>query len=602
MHTANPFALHIFFPFPFFLFKKKQTSLLYHIPNHTDTHHRFAAPFSKMIKRRAFLFYTFVGLALLYFLYNINSAYSPDRYEIGYEEQRLQTPFQVPDPFPKGKPDFRKKKGEGDKEKEDSSKEEEQLKEQEEEQKAKELLDSSKEEDEKANNDAVAAASASEDTQAPSPSSPAASDSTDTQEKTGSEGSSSTESKKEEPKSDEKKEPKAEEKKEEPKAEEKKEEAEEEDDKDDNSGPLYDNYFASTGEGTAALSLKERIADRYKRYTEYMKMHAHLSAKKQKKESNKLQSRFLDMEHVELKTFESPVEYTSEDMVDGVVQPAPKKIVLLTASDGKGNTEIGGVLEAARENRKEYCAYHGYNEYFVNLTQYQRHGWHPVWSKMGAIRDAFETYPEAEWVWWLDTDAIIMNAELDLGRHILSKRALEQHLTYKRPLRNPEADFYNGAYMEKGEVDFDQIDMVISQDFFGLNAGSFFIRRSSFSEYLLEAWEDPLYEKQDFVRREQDALIHMFLNHERFQRHFGLVPQRILNSYYDDPKWVWAYQPGDLIVHFAGCNTKGKCESTFTEMWNKRTQVPEKYHVSDRIDLAKFFTNSDQEIKKEEKN
>jgi hypothetical protein len=48
----------------------------------------------------------------------------------------------------------------------------------------------------------------------------------------------------------------------------------------------------------------------------------------------------------------------------------------------------------------------------------------PVWAKIPAISDAFNMYPEAEWVWWLDVDAIIMNPNIDLYEHVLSPTAL----------------------------------------------------------------------------------------------------------------------------------------------------------------------------------
>ena len=52
----------------------------------------------------------------------------------------------------------------------------------------------------------------------------------------------------------------------------------------------------------------------------------------------------------------------------------------------------------------------------------------PVWAKIPAISRAFNTYPEAEWVWWLDADAIIMTSHIDLYEHLLNPTALQRHL------------------------------------------------------------------------------------------------------------------------------------------------------------------------------
>jgi|SRR5271154_5785802 len=49
---------------------------------------------------------------------------------------------------------------------------------------------------------------------------------------------------------------------------------------------------------------------------------------------------------------------------------------------------------------------------------------HPVWSKIPAISRAFELFATAEWVWWLDADAIIMTPSIDLYEHLLNPASL----------------------------------------------------------------------------------------------------------------------------------------------------------------------------------
>ena len=59
---------------------------------------------------------------------------------------------------------------------------------------------------------------------------------------------------------------------------------------------------------------------------------------------------------------------------------------------------------------------------------------HPVWGKLPALLEAFERYPDAEWVWWLDIHAIIMTPTIDLYQHILSPRILESKLVVGEPI------------------------------------------------------------------------------------------------------------------------------------------------------------------------
>lgn len=68
-----------------------------------------------MIKRRLFLSYIALGLVLIFFVYSLNTIYV-DRYELDTEASDLSADVTPPDPFPQGKPDFRKKKQEEEEE------------------------------------------------------------------------------------------------------------------------------------------------------------------------------------------------------------------------------------------------------------------------------------------------------------------------------------------------------------------------------------------------------------------------------------------------------------------------------------------------------
>lgn len=71
----------------------------------------------------------------------------------------------------------------------------------------------------------------------------------------------------------------------------------------------------------------------------------------------------------------------------------------------------------------------GYDFMTVNLSSYViTHTTHPVWGKLPAILEAFEKYPEAEWIWWLDIDAIIMSPEVDLYASFLSPSVIQSKL------------------------------------------------------------------------------------------------------------------------------------------------------------------------------
>ena len=63
------------------------------------------------------------------------------------------------------------------------------------------------------------------------------------------------------------------------------------------------------------------------------------------------------------------------------------------------------------------------------------HVTYPVWGKLPAILQACEKYPRAEWIWWLDIDAIILNPEIELFQHLLDPLVLQTKLLQGDPIK-----------------------------------------------------------------------------------------------------------------------------------------------------------------------
>lgn len=270
------------------------------------------------------------------------------------------------------------------------------------------------------------------------------------------------------------------------------------------------------------------------------------------------------------------------------LQPAGKKIALLTAFDNGGSSEnYKNVTKMSMDAREEYCQFHGYIHQFLNFTELKmadpsREKAHAVWLKMDAIKKTFDLHPSVEWVWWVDTDVIIMDPQRDLASHILNPHVLSQRLTYGKPLLDIYGQVNGLLYPEKSEVDIDDIDLVISQDLLGLNAGSFFIRRSQFIDWLLDFWFEPIFMNHQFPRAEQGCLIHLMNHHPILRKHIGLVPQRMINCYdepEDDPghsRW----HPHNFVVHFAGKNTNDGFLNLWDRYWVQRRLLPEDARIA----------------------
>ncbi|KAK9459498.1 galactosyl transferase GMA12/MNN10 family-domain-containing protein [Lipomyces oligophaga] len=251
------------------------------------------------------------------------------------------------------------------------------------------------------------------------------------------------------------------------------------------------------------------------------------------------------------------------------LEPKGDKIVLLTASDGRGhNAEIPHLMENVVSNRQEYCAYHGYTYEFVNITKYSKPNQHIVWSKLPIILDSFRRNPNAEWIWWLDVDAIIVTPQIDLASYLLSPDALKSSITYGKPLL-----LRNGADSDKlipSEVDLTMVDLILTQDHNGLNCGSMIFRRSAWIESLIELWSDPKYINAKYERLEQDALLNLVLfDHPELLDHIAFVLQRKINAYSVGGR-LMGWHEGDLVIHFAGCWVEHMCEKVWNDYMNRR--------------------------------
>lgn len=311
----------------------------------------------------------------------------------------------------------------------------------------------------------------------------------------------------------------------------------------------------------------------------------------------------VSMLEAENATINEPIEVSSGGLTSwgSSMEPSGRKVLILSACDNNNDPHMTAM---ALKNRDEYAAYHGYIHYFYNFTLLEKASnfEHPVWLKLPAIQDALARYPEVEWVWWLDTDAIIMNPEISLAKSFLNPDVLRERLTYGRPVGTGQAlyfndwQFYNGTtFPERGEIDVAEIDMLFTQDDIGLNAGSFFVKRSKWTDTMLDLWGNPLlmwnenHDGRRFLRREQDAILYLYLNHEDVRQHVGLLPQRYFNAYHSGGvSGFQAYYDGDILVHFAGLGTQKSFKKTWKEFWLKRGRVPENLRIPDDSDIEQL--------------
>lgn len=196
----------------------------------------------------------------------------------------------------------------------------------------------------------------------------------------------------------------------------------------------------------------------------------------------------------------------------------------------------------------------------------------------------FASGADSDRFWWLDLNTFIMEPQLSLQEHIF--RDLNAH-TYRdinvwNPL-NLSHPFVDGildpvSLSATGDNDTASIDMLIPQDCSGFNLGSFFLRRSAWTDRLLDVWWDPVHYEQkhmEWEHKEQDALEHLYTSQPWIRSHVAFIEQRMINSFPEgacgeggkSDRFHYHEEDRDFLVNMAGCEWGRDC---WGEMYNYR--------------------------------
>ncbi|KAL2406790.1 putative alpha-1,6-mannosyltransferase MNN10 [Exophiala dermatitidis] len=272
-----------------------------------------------------------------------------------------------------------------------------------------------------------------------------------------------------------------------------------------------------------------------------------------------------------------------------------KFVIVLGANEGGGVMEWKGPREWAIErdsikNKKKYVERWGYQLEITDMSTKKRyaHEWRESWEKVDLMRSAMARYPNAEWFWWLDLNTFIMEPSVSLQSHIFNHldKTVYRDINMYNPLNishPPTSKFLDPvARSPTGDNRTSSIDIIIPQDCGGFNLGSFFLRRSPFTDRLLDMWWDPvLYEQKhmEWEHKEQDALEHLYASQPYMRTHFAFIEQRKINSFPPgacavepkegqqveegkpllDPRFHYREEDRDFVVNMAGCEWGRDC-------------------------------------------
>ncbi|PFH58662.1 hypothetical protein XA68_13408 [Ophiocordyceps unilateralis] len=270
-----------------------------------------------------------------------------------------------------------------------------------------------------------------------------------------------------------------------------------------------------------------------------------------------------------------------------------KFVIILAANVGGGVMEWKGAREWAIErdsvrNKRKYASRWGYDLEIVDMSTKKKyaHEWRESWEKVDFMRAAMRKYPRAEWFWWLDLNTYIMEPTRSLQSHLFDDLGswvyrdinVFNPLNVTHPFGDPYLDPESRSAVGDGNIK--SVNLLLSQDCSGFNLGSFFLRRSAWTERLLDIWWDPVaYEQKhmEWDHKEQDALEQLYRSQPWVRKHTAFLPQRRINSFppaacadgsgKNHTRYHYNEHDRDFLVNMAGCEWGRDC---WGEMYHYR--------------------------------
>lgn len=269
-----------------------------------------------------------------------------------------------------------------------------------------------------------------------------------------------------------------------------------------------------------------------------------------------IQKKWWDL-HLNVEKFYEQKIFERQVKLDKIIQKMNLKNILLLSMDvGRDET-----LVYPLHTHETFAFKNGY-DYRVSFKDTVANSRSKVWNKIHLLQQYLSPESNLDWIWWVDSDLIIMNYEIDLHDHVF-KRAIAYRL-------------------ERGIEDVESMDMIITHDCNGFNAGSFLLKNSPWSRKLLkDVMAIDMNIVPDNGYQEQAALAYFIKNEEYSKNRIEVVPQRLINSY-GHGLCGYQYQNGDLCVHFPGFkqNMKKFIESSKTGIpWQQLVYPNNSYHL-----------------------
>ncbi|KAK2612647.1 hypothetical protein QQS21_001263 [Conoideocrella luteorostrata] len=234
------------------------------------------------------------------------------------------------------------------------------------------------------------------------------------------------------------------------------------------------------------------------------------------------------------------------------------------------------VYERALRTHKAHNRIHGYPFFIQRESILDGYWTKPAHLQAVILRELEKPRPKRlEWIYWVDADTVVLN--------------------YQTPLE---------AFLPpEGDAELSDIQIIVTEDWNGLNNGVFAIRVDKYAVELFAgvlAFRD--FRENTTLEFQDQSAMEKVLQQQKFAAHRVEVPQRWFNSYKsnkgEEPEGAQVH-PGDFLVHFAGVENREEEMTKWCEL-SERTEPLWNSRLSDTkfdIEIRKFW----EEVKRNRK-
>ncbi|KAG9304755.1 hypothetical protein G9A89_003929 [Geosiphon pyriformis] len=233
-----------------------------------------------------------------------------------------------------------------------------------------------------------------------------------------------------------------------------------------------------------------------------------------------------------------PPYHFKQSTINPWLGPSIAIVLLLDRNDTSSVISI----EETFENKKKYAQKFGY---ILAIKKMKEQARAPTWAKIPALLETMEDLPSVDWLWWIDASAIITNSSLPITTNILH---------------------------QIDSTHYEDRQLLIGYDCFGINTGSFLIRNSAWSKKFLRTVYGPKF--LDYPNEE--SVMEKLIEEEAIEvaEKVFVIKLRILNSL---PPTVceqkdrgvdrYTWHKGDFVINLSGCGNTLNCDNITRDVW-----------------------------------